>query len=95
MGADTPADDTILRRGVLALGATWEAVGQAGGGRCRRDELVSAVDLGRPTGLFNSATLLQPVRDDAFGETVGRIERFYDARGPVRRCCGARGRPPT
>ena len=77
----TPADDTILRRGVLALGATWEAVAQPGGGRCHRDEDVGAVDLGRPTGLFNSAMLLQPVRDDAFGATVGRIERFYDGRG--------------
>jgi len=77
--SDTPADDTLLRHGMLAIAATSEATGQISDGRVHRDDQYSAVDLGRPTGLFNSATLLQPVRDDAFGTTVGRIERFYDA----------------
>ena len=78
---DTPADDTLLRHGVLALTATWEATAQVGGGRLHRDDQCSAVDLGRPTGLFNSATLLQPIDDDAVGTTVDRIERFYDDHG--------------
>ena len=80
-GSHTSADDTLLRHGVLALRATWEAVGLAGGGRLHREEGCSAVDLGRPTGLCNSATLLRPVRDDDLDAAVGRIERFYDAHG--------------
>ena len=75
---DTPADDTLLRRGTLALTATWEAIGRVGNGRLHRDEACSAVDLGRPTGLLNSATLLRPVSDGAFATTVASIERFYD-----------------
>lgn len=78
---DTPADDTLLRRGVLALTTTWEMTGQLGNGRVHRDDGWSAVDLGRPTGFFNSATLLQPVRDAALGTTLGGIERFYAANG--------------
>jgi hypothetical protein len=80
-GPDTPADDSLLRRGVLALAATWDATGQISDGRLHREDECSAVDLGRPTGLFNGAILLRPVRDDAFGTTVARIERFYDAQG--------------
>lgn len=77
----TPVDDTLLRHGVQALSATWEAIGQVGHGRLQREDPYSAVDLGRPTGLFNSATLLQPMSDDAFVVAVGRIERFYAAVG--------------
>ena len=77
----TPAEDTILRQGVLAMTATWEATGQLGPGRVHREDRCSAVDLGRPTGLFNSATLLRPLPDDAVATTVDGIERFYDARG--------------
>ena len=76
---DTPAGDTLLRHGVQALTATWEVIGQAG--RLLRDHRFSAVDLGRSTGLFNSAVLLQPVHGGAFATTVGRIERFYDGHG--------------
>ena len=77
----TPADDTVLRRGALAMAATWEATGQLSAGRVHRDERLSAVDLGRPTGLFNSATLLRPVPDDDFEATVAEVERFYDESG--------------
>ena len=80
-GTDTPAEDTILRHGVLAMTATWEVAGQLGAGRVHREERFSAVDLGRPTGLFNSATLLRPLSDGAFATTVDGIERFYDAHG--------------
>ncbi len=78
---ETPADDTVLRHGVLAMAATWEAIGRIGNDRVHRDESYSAVDLGRPTGLLNSATLLRPFSDDAFVTTVARVERFYDAEG--------------
>jgi hypothetical protein len=78
---DTAATDTVLRHGVLAMAATWEALGRLGAGRVHRDERASAVDLGRPTGLFNSATLLRPLRDEAVGQVVEQLERFYDAEG--------------
>ncbi len=80
-GTATAIDDTLLRHGVLALTATWEASGQVGAARVHREDRFSAVDLGRPTGLFNSATLLRPLREDAFGTTVERVERFYDGHG--------------
>ena len=80
-GPGTPDDDTILRHGLLALTATWEVAAQVDGGRIHRDDDVSAVDLGRPTALFNSATLLRPLRDDAFATSIERVERFYDAQG--------------
>lgn len=80
-GPETPHDDTVLRHGTVAMAATWELVGRVGGARLDGGDRFQAVDLGRPTGLFNSATLLQPLPDDAFAETVARIARFYDARG--------------
>lgn len=73
----TPTDDTVLRRGVLALAAAWELTGKAGGGRVNRDGRYTAVDLGRPSGFFNSATLLQPLRDDGFEAAIDQIERFF------------------
>ncbi len=78
---DTPADDTLLRRGVLALAATWEATAQVGEGRMHRDHRFGAADVGRPTGVLNSAMLFQPIGDDTVGPTVDRIERFYDGHG--------------
>lgn len=78
---ETPTDDTVLRRGVLALAAAWEVTGLVGDGRIHRDDECQAVDQGRPTGLFNSATLLRPVSEPAFGRVVDRIERFYGTRG--------------
>ncbi len=78
---DTPDDDTVMRHGVQALSATWEAAGRVGGGRVHRDDRFSAVDFRRPTGLFNSATILGPHRDEAFVSTVDRLEQFYDGDG--------------
>ncbi len=78
---DTPVEDTLLRRGVLALAATWEATAQVGDGRTHRDRRFGAADLGRPKGIFNSSILLQPIRDGVAGATVDRIERFYDGHG--------------
>lgn len=78
---NTPSQDTVLRRGVLALAAAWETVGQASGVRTIHDDRFHAVDTGRPTGLFNSATLLQPLRDDGVASTADQIERFYDQAG--------------
>lgn len=80
-GADTPVDDTLLRRFVLSSAASWEAVAHAMDGRVMRDDGVVAADLGQPSGLFNAATLLRPLRSGDADERLSSIERFYDARG--------------
>ncbi len=77
----TPLDDTILWRGIVALAGAWEVTGRIGGGQIHRDERVSAVDLRRPTGFFNSAMLLRPLRDPELEVTVDQIEGFYEAAG--------------
>jgi len=77
----TPTDDTVLRHGALAVAAAWQASAESCGGRVHHADGWEAVDLGRPSGLFNSATLTRPLRDADLGATVDRIARFYDRRG--------------
>lgn len=78
---DTPVDDTILRRFLHTFAASWESVAQAGGMSVRRDEQCSIVDLARPSGLFNSATLLQPLLGAELEDVLHRIEDHYDSEG--------------
>ena len=80
-GATTPVDDTVQRHGLLAMPAAWEAIARACGGRTHRADGWEAIDLGRPTGLFNSATVTHPLRDEELGPSAARIERFYDRGG--------------
>ncbi len=80
-GATTPVDDTVQRHGALAMAAAWAAVAWACGGRLHRTDGWEAVDLGRPSGLCNSATLIRPPRDADLAATLARIERFYDRGG--------------
>ncbi len=77
----TPADDTVLRRGLLALAASWELTGRANGGRVRREARYTVVDHGRPSGLFNGAMLLQPLRGRGFEAAVEQIEGFFSESG--------------
>ena len=79
--ATTPTDDTVERHGALAMAATWEATARACGGRTHRSDHWEAVDLGRPSGLFNSATLTRPLGDADLAPTLDRIEAFYDRSG--------------
>jgi hypothetical protein len=78
---DTPLEDTLLRRFVLTYAASWESVGRVAGGVVHHDDRCSIVDLGRPAGLFNSATLLQPLRGELLDETLQTIEHAFDAGG--------------
>lgn len=78
---DTPLGDTLLRRFVHTLAASWESVGRATDGVVQVDDRCSIVDLGRPTGLFNSATLLQPLHGALLDETLQAIEDTYDGGG--------------
>jgi len=80
---ETPVDDTFLRRFLHTFAASWEAVGRAEGGTVDRDERCSIVDLGRPAGMGNSATLLQPLLGAASESTLARVEARYD-RGDQR-----------
>jgi len=52
------------------------------GGRVLKNERVAAADLGRPAGLFNSATLLRRPRRREFVATLADLDRFYDGRAP-------------
>lgn len=78
---DTPADDTLHRRCVLALSASWAAAAEACGGRILDDDRFVAADHGRPTGVFNSAVLRRPLHGRHLAAALDDIEGFYDGQG--------------
>jgi hypothetical protein len=81
---DLPVADTLLRRFVFALAESWAAPVRAMGGRTTRHAAFVAADLGRPSGVWNSATLLQPLPPgdpERIGEVLRAIEGFYDGQG--------------
>jgi hypothetical protein len=61
---DTPVDDTLLRRFVFAMAAAWEPAVRAMGGLVHRSAEFALADFGRPAGLGNAVTLLQPLPPD-------------------------------
>lgn len=75
--ATTALDDTIVRRFALHEAELMASVASAHGGRVLRRPDVVAADLGRPSGLFNSAVLLAP----PVGDTVTDITAWFDADG--------------
>lgn len=76
----TPLGDTLLRRYVLNLAASFEAHAVAMGGRVTRRDDLAAADLGGPSGIWNSATLLRPLGPEP-DRVLDTIEAFYRARG--------------
>lgn len=75
---DTPVGDTLLRRYVCNLAASWEAAATAMQQRTLRRDAFVAADHGRPTGLFNSVVLIQPLPgDDQLRAALDEIEAFY------------------
>lgn len=74
---DTPVGDTLLRRYVCNLAASWEAAATAMQQRTLRRDAFVATDFGRPTGLFNSVTLTQPLAGDDLHTALDEIEAFY------------------
>ena len=80
-GPRTPAGDTVLRDGLDAVVASWEAVASACGGRAHRGRGFVAVDLGLPTGFMNSATLISPLFGADLDGVVEQVESFYGAGG--------------
>lgn len=82
--ADAPVGDTLLRRFVFNLAAAHEVVVGPPRGRALLRDDVAVADLGRPAGIFNAVTLLQPPRPERFEETLDAAERFVaDGIGPV------------
>jgi hypothetical protein len=74
---DTPASDTLLRQFLLNWTASIEAHGiPLGGRRLRRDDL-AAVNIGRPAGGENTATLLAPLCTDGVDEVMSALDAFY------------------
>ncbi|MGH8900365.1 MAG: hypothetical protein ACRDYA_01465 [Egibacteraceae bacterium] len=71
--------------------------GRRHGGRILHREDLVAADLGRPPGLFNAATLLQPLDADRTEEVRGAVEsrRATAPTAVARCCCGAPGRHRT
>ncbi len=73
---DTPADDTLLRQYLLHWAAYCDGYALAGGGATHRTDEFAAADLRRPSGYFNSITLLrQPGRDD-LANILDEVEAF-------------------
>lgn len=73
----TPVGDTHLRRYVLNLAAAWESAATAMGQPTLRRMAWVAADLRRPTGLFNSVVLVQPLFGDDLHHALDEVESFY------------------
>lgn len=76
---EVPPGDTIARRYLHCWSALCEAFAVAGGGRAVTGPRFAAADLGRPSGWYNAATLLQPPDPGTFDEVMGEIEGFFAA----------------
>lgn len=78
---ETPEDDTMLRGFMLCHTDHWTETGRLMGGRLHATDAYVAVDHGRPMGLYNSVTLLQPLQGGELAVALDDIERFYDGHG--------------
>jgi hypothetical protein len=74
---DTPVEDSLLRRFLVNWTTSVEAMGLPLGGRSLRRDDLAAVDLGRPAGFDNSATLLAPLFPEGVDEVVAALDDFY------------------
>ncbi|MFH0245554.1 hypothetical protein ACGRHY_24750 [Streptomyces sp. HK10] len=73
----TPVGDTLTRRYVYNHADCVDAIVRAAGGRTLRTDAFAAADLGRPSGLYNSATLLQPLAGRDTARALAPIEEFF------------------
>ncbi len=81
---DVPVGDSLLRRYLYCWAALCETFALAAGGRTTTTPRFAAADYRRPSGWFNSATLLQPALAEAFDEVVDDVETFFaGGRGEV------------
>ncbi len=75
--SDAPVDDSLLRRFLSCWASACETFAGAGGGRALRTPDFAAADYGRPSGWFNSATLLAPPDPARFDAVLDDIEAFF------------------
>lgn len=74
---NAPIEDTLLRRYVCCWARLCEAFATAAGGRATQTPAFAAADTRRPSGWYNTATLLQPPGADTFEATLHDIEAFF------------------
>lgn len=72
-----PIEDTLLRRYVYCWARLCEAFATAAGGRATQTPSFAAADTRRPSGWFNTATLLQPPHAGSFDPTLDDVEAFF------------------
>jgi hypothetical protein len=72
---DVPVEDSLLRRYLFHNVQLCAAFAYAGGGHVLETPEVGMADLGRPSGYWNAATLLQPPSD--WDAVLDDVERFY------------------
>src|SRR5262245_28076296 len=78
---DTPVDDTLLRRYVIANAAWMEAVARASGRPALRTDDLLIVDEHSPHLLFNTGILLRPVEPDRADAIAADIIGFFTGEG--------------
>ena len=79
--ADTPVNDSLLRRFLFNQSDLQEAVARACGGRAERTPDVSLADTGLPVAYVNEATLLRPLTGDD-DPVLDDIATFYGHGSP-------------
>lgn len=75
--ADTPVEDSYLRRFLVNWTTSIEAHGVPAGGRTLRRDDLTAVDVGRPSFGANVATLTAPLRPEVVDEVTAALDTFY------------------
>jgi hypothetical protein len=74
---DLPVSDSLLRRFLFCWASACQAFAVSAGGRALRTDGFAAADYGRPSGWFNSATLLAPPDPANFDALLDEIEAFF------------------
>ncbi|MGX7826484.1 GNAT family N-acetyltransferase [Actinokineospora sp. 24-640] len=74
--ASTPVTDSVVRRFLANHADHMDAVALGAGGRTLRTAAFASADIGRPSAIHNSTTLLEPL-GAAPDRVVSEIERFH------------------
>lgn len=75
--ADLPLSDSLVRRYLFCWASACDTFARAAGGRTVATPAFAAADYRRPSGWWNSATLLRPPRAETFPEVVEEVEAFF------------------
>lgn len=80
--ADTPADDTLLRRFVLAHADRLAGLAHGNGGAAHAGADALLADSGSPFPFDNAAVLVRPPTAGSLGEVVAQARAFFPAGRP-------------